>query len=78
MTGPSYLRVAFIVVIISCSASVVAQRPARPNSLRTPDKLREGDQAPDFTLNMMDGDETVTLSSFHGDRPVALVFGSYT
>lgn len=37
-----------------------------------------GTLAPDFTLRPPDGGEPVTLSSFRGDRPVALVFGSYT
>ena len=40
-----------------------------------------GQAAPDFTLRELggpDGKGTVTLSSFAGDRPVALIFGSYT
>jgi hypothetical protein len=38
----------------------------------------EGAVAPDFTLQRLGSDGAVTLSSFAGDRPVALVFGSYT
>ncbi|MHC5009476.1 MAG: EF-hand domain-containing protein [Planctomycetota bacterium] len=38
----------------------------------------EGEPAPDFTLEPPEGGERVTLSSFAGVRPVALVFGSYT
>jgi Ca2+-binding EF-hand superfamily protein len=37
-----------------------------------------GTLAPDFTLHSTDGGEPVTLSSFRGSQPVALVFGSYT
>jgi peroxiredoxin len=37
-----------------------------------------GDMAPDFTLTDSSGTETVTLSDFRGEKPVALVFGSYT
>jgi hypothetical protein len=37
-----------------------------------------GEPAPDFTLSTPDGGERVTLSRFRGERPVALVFGSYT
>lgn len=37
-----------------------------------------GDLAPDFELIAADVDETVRLSDFRGDRPVALVFGSFT
>jgi peroxiredoxin len=40
--------------------------------------LRVGDPAPDFTLPTLDRKETVTLSSLRGERPVVLVFGSYT
>jgi hypothetical protein len=41
--------------------------------------LAEGDTAPDFTLRTATHrNERVTLSSYRGDRPVVLVFGSYT
>jgi len=52
-------------------------------ALRTPD-LAVGDPAFDFELPLLDGEthertsKTVRLSSFAGDRPVALVFGSDT
>lgn len=37
-----------------------------------------GDWAPDFTLEDITGSESITLSSFRGQKPVALIFGSYT
>ena len=37
-----------------------------------------GDLAPDFTLSDISGTESVTLSDYQGNKPVALVFGSYT
>jgi hypothetical protein len=37
-----------------------------------------GDPAPDFALAPLGGGEPVRLSRFRGDRPVALIFGSYT
>ena len=40
--------------------------------------LTEGQQAPDFTLSTADRKGSVTLSSHRGQRPVVLVFGSYT
>ena len=40
--------------------------------------LRVGDQAPDFELPILDRTRQVRLSAFRGDRPVVLVFGSYT
>lgn len=39
---------------------------------------RVGQLAPDFELSTVDRSRVVRLSSFRGDRPVALVFGSYT
>jgi hypothetical protein len=40
--------------------------------------LAEGDLAPDFTLSTYDHKGNATLSSHRGQRPVVLVFGSYT
>jgi peroxiredoxin len=41
--------------------------------------LAEGDLAPDFNLRTtQDRARRVSLSSYRGDRPVVLVFGSYT
>jgi hypothetical protein len=37
-----------------------------------------GDAAPDVTLPTVDGASMVTLSNEWRDRPVALIFGSYT
>ena len=37
-----------------------------------------GDPAPDFALRDADGENPVRLSEIVGDRPVALVFGSFT
>jgi hypothetical protein len=41
-------------------------------------KVAEGDLAPDFELPLLNGDGTVRLDSLLSERPVALVFGSYT
>jgi hypothetical protein len=41
--------------------------------------LSEGDRAPDFNLRTAkDRKQRVALSSYHGQRPVVLVFGSYS
>jgi hypothetical protein len=41
--------------------------------------LAEGDVAPDFNLRTTpDRTRRVSLSAYRGDRPVVLVFGSYT
>ncbi len=41
-------------------------------------QVDEGERAPDFTLATLDHKQRVTLSSYAGQRPVVLVFGSYT
>ncbi|MBT3311939.1 MAG: redoxin domain-containing protein [Desulfobacterales bacterium] len=38
----------------------------------------KGDLAPDFELFDIEGKESVRLSDFQGDKPVVLIFGSYT
>ena len=40
--------------------------------------LKVGDAAPDFSLQTNDKKERIQLSSFRGQKPVVLVFGSYT
>ena len=37
-----------------------------------------GDPAPDFTLCDVKGENPARLSDFAGQRPVALIFGSFT
>jgi hypothetical protein len=41
-------------------------------------KVAEGDVAPDFELDRVDGGGTVRLGALLREGPVALVFGSYT
>ncbi len=41
-------------------------------------RLRLGDPAPDFLLSSSDKKSGVQLSSFRGQKPVVLIFGSYT
>ena len=45
--------------------------------LMTPE-LAPGDPAVPFDLPLLDGGGRVRLAEFAGERPVALVFGSYT
>jgi hypothetical protein len=40
--------------------------------------LKVGDPAPDFSLQKQDKSETIQLSALNKQRPVVLVFGSYT
>lgn len=39
---------------------------------------KAGDLAPDFELWDVHNERTVKLSDFRGEKPVALIFGSYT
>ncbi|HEV2176216.1 MAG TPA: hypothetical protein VGW33_03305 [Terriglobia bacterium] len=41
-------------------------------------RLAVGDPAPNFSLTTEDKKQDVTLASFQGQKPVVLVFGSYT
>lgn len=49
-----------------------------PELLAEPGGPPPGSPAPDFTLRPPDGGPPVTLSGFAGERPVALLFGSYS
>ncbi len=62
-------------LLAACATPSQSQSTA---PLREPDRLFVGDAAPDFALRPLDGGRTVRLSQFKGDRPVVLVFGSYT
>ncbi|HUQ21758.1 MAG TPA: hypothetical protein VM049_01975 [Gaiellaceae bacterium] len=46
-------------------------------ALMTPE-LAPGEAAFPFDLPLLDGTSRVQLADFEGDRPVALIFGSYT
>ena len=39
---------------------------------------KDGEKAPDFELLDVTGEHRIRLSDFHGVRPVALIFGSFT
>jgi hypothetical protein len=53
--------------------------PFKPMWLRAREgQLKVGDVAPDFSLDRFDGGSSVRLSASRGQRPVVLVFGSYT
>ena len=55
-----------------------AKTDRRNSPQRGSSQLKAGDLAPDFELKTLDGRQTVKLSSFRGQKPVALIFGSYT
>jgi len=71
-------------LLLACALNA-AETPSRTDraqrdrkSMRGPDRLKVGDEAPAFQLKSTDGKREVALRSFTGKRPVVLVFGSYT
>ena len=54
------------------------RRGGAPDGAEPTTGPKVGTLAPDFELRAPDGGPTVTLSSFRGNLPVALIFGSYT
>ena len=67
-----------LLAVAGCQTAPLAEvRKRHPGDLRQPTKLRVGDPAPNFKLKRRDGGE-VRLADFRGQRPVVLVFGSYT
>ncbi len=67
----------------------IAEMDARPAEERVPEwnqiralMLRPvplvGEESPDFALETRSGDGAIRLSDFRGDRPVVLIFGSWT
>ncbi len=49
-----------------------------PEAMRSVDNLQVGDSAPDFQLTTFDSRTMVRLSSLTPQKPVVLIFGSYT
>jgi hypothetical protein len=45
---------------------------------RRQDRLEVGDSVPDLSLARLDGGEAVRLAGYVDDRPLVLVFGSFT
>jgi len=74
----NYARRTILIGVASMGAlTAVAGPPKRPDRVGTAPAV--GDVAPDFSLRVLNSDQTVTLSERLGKgRPVVLVFGSYT
>lgn len=62
---------------IAALAAVVLFASAATAQIRE-GNLRPGDPAPDFDLKVRGEDRTIRLSDYRGQKPVALVFGSFT
>jgi len=64
-----------VALLVGLPAAAQPQRIAGRQQLSGP---RIGGQAPDFKLKTKDAKREVQLSGFKGQRPVVLVFGSFT
>lgn len=62
-------------LVLTWAAPVWTQQP--PKRPQPKDDLKVGDPAPDFTLQDVEGKQTVKLSGLKG-KPVVLIFGSCT
>ena len=93
MARHSYLACFMLLLAAVCTMSLPAQEARKRKAKagregeviakaareeRHPDKLRVGDEAPDFTLADPASKKEFKLSAFRGKQPVVLMFGSLT
>ncbi len=71
-----------LAVVMMLGVAAVEAQPAgkmRGKGRRGPDKApKVGDDAPNFKLKSLDGKRETELATFKGEKPVVLIFGSYT
>jgi hypothetical protein len=75
-----------VIVAISAGAFFVARREAMKRGyvklgkydIRSEGILQVGDLAPDLELERLDGSGRVKFSELHTEKPLVLLFGSYT
>ena len=70
------LTVAALAVCVGCQSSLRTTSQEGASAQAAP--LKTGQAAPMFTLETLDHKKKIDLASFTGDRPVLLMFGSYT
>jgi hypothetical protein len=74
-----------VLALLACAVAVVVFRIGPRNILgmirydqRQEGKLRVGDPAPDVQLVALDGARSVRIRDSIGEKPLVLVFGSFT
>jgi hypothetical protein len=76
------MKKGLVSVLLACACLGQQSVPNTPAQYRqTGDRegrLKTGDPAADFDLKMLHSESRVRLSAFKGQKPVALVFGSFT
>ncbi len=67
-------------LILSLAGQGLAQyeKKLKPYAKLMKPEVKVGDVASDFSLKSEDKLQTVTLSKLYSEKPVALIFGSYT
>ncbi len=76
-----YILMTLSVVFMLGIAAAEAQPSGRGRGKgkHGPDKAPKiGDVAPNFKLKSLDGKSETELATFKGEKPVVLIFGSYT
>lgn len=71
------LRLSLLVCVAATAIPSWAGPSNRPEDRRREGDLKVGDPAPDFTVQDLQGQQSVKLSALRG-KPVALIFGSCT
>jgi hypothetical protein len=71
---------AIISELLGDAKTMVAFRLKYNKMQKSRDQLapKKGDLAPDFTLSTIDGSQSISLSDFRFEKPVVLIFGSFT
>ena len=75
-----------VIAAVSTGAFFLARREGQKRGIiklgkydiRSEGTLQVGDLAPDLELERLDGSGRVKFSQLHTDRPLVLLFGSYT
>jgi len=71
------MRGGLVAVLLLCLAwSTAYAQQSRP--ARDAGGLKVGDMAPAFRLRSLDGEAETDLETFRCQKPVVLIFGSYT
>jgi hypothetical protein len=80
------ITIVLVIAAVSIGSFFVARREAMKRGyvklgkydIRSEGILQVGDLAPDLELERLDGSGKVKFSQLHSDRPLVLLFGSYT
>ncbi len=82
--GKQLARAAMVVLVLSTCACAQQKQKDDIRKIMKDHKNKKdaapavGTRAPNFKLKTMGGDKEIELASFKGNKPVVLVFGSYT